>query len=329
MKSTAVVCVEKGVVKLQEIDVPDPKEHEIQVRVHTSVISQGTERAFILNLENTNGVYPHFPGYCAAGVVERTGSGVTRFQVGDRVACIGVSHRSLGNIDEQRAVRVPAAVSFEEAAFLTMGVIAMQGVRKLRIELGESAMILGLGLIGQLALQFAAMNGAQPAIGVDRAESRLLMAKASGASSVINSSEEQWQDMLKASTQGVGPHVVIESTGFPEAIETAFDAVRKYGRVVLLGSTRGESSINFYQYVHKKAITIIGAHAPANPKFESHPGYWTWHDNADCYMRLMESKRIQLDPLITHRVTWNQAEQIYEQILSWNSHVMGVVMNWQ
>jgi L-iditol 2-dehydrogenase len=235
----------------------------------------------------------------------------------------------LGNIDEQWAIRIPERVSFEEAAFVSVGVIAIQGVRKLRIELGESALNLGLGLIGQLALQFASINGAMPAIGVDLVESRLQMAKACGADLAINSSNERWQDQLHAITDGKGADVVIESTGFPNAIVTAFEAVKKYGRVVLLGSTRGDSTVNFYKYVHKKAITVIGAHAQSNPIYESRPGFWTWQEDAACFMRLLENHRIRLQPLISHRVEWQAAEQVYDQILSWNDDMVGNVMNWQ
>ena len=329
MKSAAVVCVNKGEVKLMEIATEDPEDYEIQISVHVSVISQGTERAFILNLDNTSGQYPHLPGYSAAGVVVKTGKSVTRFQIGDRVACNGLSHRLVGNIDERWAVRIPDSVSFEEAAFVTIGVISMQGVRKLRIELGESALSLGLGLVGQLALQFASINGALPAIGMDLVESRLQMAKDCGAEAVIHAMDEHWQDALYDVTDGKGADVVIESTGFPDAITTAFESVKKYGRVVLLGSTRGESTVNFYKHVHKKAITVIGAHAQAIPEYESRPGFWTWQDDAACFMRLLERRRIHLQPLITHRVRWQQAEEVYEQVLSWNSSMVGIVMNWQ
>jgi L-iditol 2-dehydrogenase len=99
MNSVAVVCVNKGEVKLHQVNTEDPGDHEIQIRVHASIISQGTERAFILNLDNTTGEYPHFPGYSIAGVVEKAGKSITRFRVGDRVAFNGMSHRSLGNID--------------------------------------------------------------------------------------------------------------------------------------------------------------------------------------------------------------------------------------
>jgi len=328
MKSIALVSPDKAVMKLQEILVPDPKEHEVQIRVHTSVVSQGTERAFILNLENTSGKYPFIPGYCSAGVVEKIGKYVKKFKIGDRVACT-LGHRSLGNIREQRVACIPDSVSYEQAAFLHMGIISLQGVRKLRIELGESAMILGLGQVGQLALQFAMLNGSLPCIGIDRNESKLKMAKENGADIVFNSSEDGWKENIEAITKGLGPDVVIECTGNPEAIELALNSVKKYGRVVLLGSTRGESSINFYKYVHRKAITIIGAHVLANPHLESRPGYWTWKDDADYFMKLLENKRIHLDSLITNRVTWEKAEEVYEQILSWNSSLVGIVIKWQ
>jgi NADPH:quinone reductase-like Zn-dependent oxidoreductase len=139
----------------------------------TSVISPGTERAFILNLDNANTVYPYQLGYSAAGIVEKAGKNVSRFKVGDRVASYGLKHRTVGNIIQDRVTHIPDGVSFEDAAFIALGVISLQGIRKARIELGESVMVLGLGPIGQLALQYASISGALPAIGVDRRRSVL------------------------------------------------------------------------------------------------------------------------------------------------------------
>lgn len=328
MSTKALTATSKGTVALLSIEVPEPTEHQIQVRLHTSLISPGTERAFVLGLDNAHANYPFQPGYCAAGVVVKTGGSVTRFRPGDRVAC-EIAHQAIGNVDEHRALRIPDSVSYEHAAFLSLGVIAIQGIRKAHLELGEQVMVLGLGLIGQLAMQFAALNGATLTIGVDRSEPRLEMARACGASLTLDTSREDWLQQLQDATNGMGADAVMECTGFPDAIASAFQAARRLGRVVLLGSTRGESTVNFYKDVHSKGITVIGAHNVNNPQALSRPGYWTWLEDADCYMKLVALNRMELDRLITDRVSWEHAEELYRMMLTWKSDMMGTIIDWE
>ncbi|GBG10572.1 hypothetical protein PAT3040_05321 [Paenibacillus agaridevorans] len=319
---------EPGAIALREFELAEPGETEIQVKVHASLISPGTERAFVLNMENTSGQYPMYPGYSSAGVVTKIGSAVTDFKVGDRIACHGITHRSYGNIRQARAAKIPDGVSFEEAAFTSLGVIAMQGIRKARIELGESAMVLGLGIIGQLAVQLAKLNGAVPVIGVDRADNRIELAQRFGADIALNSAEADWREKLLQETGGNGPHVVIEGTGAPEVIGTAFETAATFGRVVILSSTRGNSTINFYRDVHKKALTVVGAHISGNPIGDSRPGFWTWRDDATAFLNLLNYERLSIEPLVTERIHWLNAEQSYREMLSSNVHMIGTLIKW-
>ncbi|HEX7066060.1 MAG TPA: zinc-binding alcohol dehydrogenase [Bacillales bacterium] len=328
MENHVLVSEEKGQIALKPMDVEKPGSNEIQVQVHNSLISPGTERAFVLNMENTSGEYPMYPGYSSSGVVIKAGEKVTDFQVGDRIACHGIGHRSIGNIRQERAVKLPDEVSFELGAFTSLGVIAMQGVRKARIEMGESVTVFGLGIIGQLAVQLARHNGALPVIGIDRIENRLDLAERCGADYSLNSAEHNWRDNLNELTDGKGPNVVIEGTGVPDVISTCFETVRNFGRVVILSSTRGNSEINFYRDVHKKAITILGAHISGNPTYESQPGYWTWRDDATAFVNLLKHNRLSLEPLISKAVNWNELEAAYKEMLSGNQNMIGTLINW-
>jgi len=327
MKSVAIIALEKGRVGFQEQEIPDPGSNEIQVRACASVISPGTERAFILNLENTDPEYPQNLGYSCAGVVEKVGAEVKGFAEGDRVACI-MFHKSIANISAEKAVIIPEDISFRDAAFIRLGVICMQGIRKAGIELGEGVMVLGLGLIGQIVLQLACNSGALEVIGVDRIESKLEMASGCGADIVLNSSDRDWMQTLKSKTGGEGPDVVIESTGFPQPISWSFQSVRRFGRVVLLGSTRGDTTVNFYRDVHKKGIKVIGAHISANPVYESYPNYWTFKDNGNCFLQLLKHKKINMEPLITEEVKWDKALNAYEKLLAWDNSALATVILW-
>jgi L-iditol 2-dehydrogenase len=163
-----------------------------------------------------------------------------------------------------------------------------------------------------------------PAVGVDRVDKRLKIALDCGADHVINSGNDNWQDIL-----GEKPNAIIESTGAPEAVNMALQTVNTFGRVILLGSTRGDSTVNFYSDVHRNGVMIIGAHAARTvPKYESSPGYWTWRDEACCFMNLLKRKKINLEPLITNRTKWENIEDAYKEILAWNTDMIGTIINW-
>jgi L-iditol 2-dehydrogenase len=323
--ANAVVAPSPGKVELQQLEVADPGPGEVQVRVHVSLISPGTERAFILAMPNTRGKFPFEPGYASAGIVEKVGTGVTNFAPGDRVGCYMLGHRSVGNVSEQWVEKMPDSVSLEHACFISLGETVQQGVRKARIDLGEHVLVLGLGLIGQIAVLVSRLSGAAPVTAVDRVGARLEIARKVGADKTIEATSADWYEHLG----GEKPEVVIECTGMPDVVAPAIKAVRELGRVILLGSTRGESSVNFYADVHRRGVTLIGAHATGSlPKGGSRPGNWTWADEAQCFVRLLHLGRLNLDPLITHRVHWSKAPEMYRQILDWKTDSLGVILQW-
>jgi threonine dehydrogenase-like Zn-dependent dehydrogenase len=266
-------------------------------------------------------------GYCGSGLVEAVGEGVEGFSAGDRVAGM-IGHRTAGNIARNNLVKLPAQVSFEQGAFLSLGVISIAGVRKTRIELGESAMVLGLGVIGLLALQAAKANGAVPVIAVDRAANRLEMGRKLGACAVLDSSKDGWMEELREWTGGAGPDVVIEATGSPEAVPLALQATSQFGRVSLLGCPRGESTVNFYRDLHHKGMQVIGAHVFANPKHESRPGFWKWQDEAECYVKLTQAGALKIEPLISRKIPVSAAEKAYGDLASWNLDAIGTLIEW-
>lgn len=327
IKKVRLTSMEDGIVFLKEEKLEEPSDTQVQVQVMASVVSPGTERAFILTLENTDHNYPRILGYSAAGVVVKTGKSVRDFQPGDRVAGI-IPHTSIHNVESRNLVHIPDNVTFEQAAFVRIGVISMQAVRKARLELGESTLILGLGLIGQMAMQIAKANGASPMIGLDIIESKRKLAKELGCTYVFDSREEGLEASLRDLNGGKLPSVVVESTGFPSPIEQAIKLSEKYGRVIILGSTRGSTEINFYRDVHKKGIQIIGAHISCNPAEVSYPGYWTFKDNADCFLRLLSEGRISVEGLVSQKESYINYKAIYENVLQSRQDYITSVIQW-
>ncbi|MBX3016112.1 MAG: zinc-binding alcohol dehydrogenase [Caldilineaceae bacterium] len=327
MQNYQVVWPEAGIANVEPCAMPIIGPDELLIRTRATLISPGTERAFFLGLPNTTQRFPQYPGYNNVGEVVQIGAAVTDWQVGDRVAT-PTRHAAYVTTQAANGVRVPDGLPDERAAFFELGSIALQGVRKARIELGEPVVVIGAGLIGLLAMQLAKLQGAAPAIIVDQDEQRLDFAQQAGADAVVMADSHLSTELLRL-TNKEGPAVVIEATGHPAAIPTAFDLARQCGRVILLGSTRGETEqVNFYRDVHRKGLTVIGAHNSARPAHESRPGWWTRLADQETAMKLLALDRLVIHPLITHRFPWQQAPQAFALLKQWNKDALGLILHW-
>lgn len=324
----SVIFRERGIVALEASDIPAISAHQLLIRTRTTLISPGTERAWFLGMDNTSQQFPQRAGYSNIGEVIEVGAAVDGWSVGDRVAC-KAHHATYAAVDADKCIAVPVTLSDEEAVFFQLASIAMQAVRKAHVELGESVAVIGAGLIGLLALQLARLSGALPALSVDLDEGRLAFAQKVGADATVKA-DDALIEKAEAQCDGDRPSVVIEATGHPEAIPTAFDLVAWAGRVVLLGSTRGDTeAVNFYRDVHKKGLTVIGAHESARPHVDRSPGWWPVEHDHRVALKLLAQGRLQVQPLITNRFHWQEAPKAYELLVSWDKDVLGMLLNWQ
>jgi len=321
-------------VAVEPFELREPREGEVLVEAELSLISPGTERAFLLNLENAKTTYPRTGGYSLVGRVIAHGKGVTTPRMGARVVC-PVSHASHALVAANQCVEVPDDLSSEEAAFFNLLAIALQGVRKARIELGEATVVFGCGLIGQCAMQIARLSGSVPVVALDFDASRRQLAESVSADVSLDPRAEGFEDALRqlvspaAANANDAPQVVVEATGYPDAILSAMAIAGWMARVVLLGSSRGSTeNVNFYRDVHKKGLTLIGAHASTIPREESYPGHWTWRANVVTVLRLLRQRRLNVRPLITHRVPAKDAPLVYGLIADWQPGVLGAILNW-
>ncbi|MFQ6040719.1 MAG: zinc-binding dehydrogenase [Candidatus Poribacteria bacterium] len=328
MKGKRVVWPQRGQVEIEEFDLPVVGENRVLVKTDVSLISPGTERAFLLGLPNAVGSYPQHPGYSNVGKVIDIGAGVTGIAVGDKVAS-AAGHASHALLSANSAFKVPDGLTEEAAVFFNLCAISLQGVRKARIELGEPVAVMGQGLIGLLALQLARLSGAFPVIAVDIAANRLKLASKCGADFALNPQDPDFEEKLSEITEAEGPSVVIEATGSPEPVNTAFKLAGWRGRVILLASTRGETeSVNFYRDVHKKGLSIIGAHNSVRPSHNSSAAFWTSADDCRLTLSLLAHGRIIVDKLITHRFNSAQAEKAYKLLMDWAEELLGVILAW-
>ena len=323
-----VVFVERGAAEVQGCEMPSAGQGELLIRAVVSLLSPGTERAFLLGLANTSARYPAGSGYSHIGEVVEVGKGVEGWAVGDRVAS-RARHRMYASMPAAVCNHIPEGLSDEKAAFFRLGSIAMQAVRKARIELGEPVAVLGSGLIGLLAMQLARLNGGLPVVIVDKDTRRLAFAAALGADAALPA-DDGMKGAAEEACGGEGPAVVFEATGHPEAVPTAFDLARFGGRVVLLGSTRGETeAVNFYRDAHKKGLTVLGAHESARPSQDSAPGWWTHKRDEETVLRLLAGGRLAVEPLTTHSFAWREAASAYEMLARWEPGMLGTLLHWR
>ena len=329
MKAQRVVWPDRAKVDVETFMLPPVGDDEVLVATECTLISPGTERAFLLGLPNAQGRYPTRPGYSNVGRVVDTGKSITDCEVGDRVASTQ-GHTSHFVTSPSRLLKIASAdVPAEEAVFFNLGAIALQGVRKARIELGEATLILGQGLIGLSAMQLSKLSGALPLIAADLTDSRLEISKRVGADYTFNPEDADFAEQLGDATKGEGPAIVIEATGHPDAISTALDVAGRDARVVLLASTRGETpSVNFYRDVHKKGLILYGAHNSIRPRQESSPNFWTLEEDSFLLLSLIAQKRFNVIPLISHRVRGEDAAKAYQLLMEWNPGLLGVVLQW-
>jgi threonine dehydrogenase-like Zn-dependent dehydrogenase len=269
-----------------------------------------------------------YSGYSNAGVVAAVRRETSRFKVGDTVVSSG-NHASYVTADADDLITIPEGLPFDEAAFFALGSIALQGVRKAAIELGESVVVLGQGLVGNLALQLAKLSGGMPVIGVDMYDYRLGKSEECGADYVLNPSKVTLEEKVKEITEGKGANVVIEATGNPEAIPSALELASKYGRVIILGSTRGASQVNFYSSVHKKGVSVIGAHNIMRPRYESSHGWWTEQDDSSLVLKLLRKGLLKVRSLMTAKVSFRRAAEAYRRLIESKDDTLGIILEWK
>jgi len=316
MLSHRVVVTEPGHVELESCDLPAPGSGQVVIQTQMTLISPGTERAFFLKLPNANLPYPLYPGYSNIGTVIRTGKDVESHWMGRRVASSG-SHAAHVLMAAEDCHMLPDDLSSENAVFFNLIAIAMQATHKARIELGESVIVIGAGLIGLFAMQLARLSGGLPVTIIDLDEKRLELAKSLGA-----------DDIHTPETFDGQADVVIEATGAPAAIQNALTWAAQRGRVLLLGSARGDTDgINFYRDVHRKGVTIIGAHEINRPSVDNSPGFWRQYDEQRIALELLARRRLSTSATITHRFAWNDFPQAYDLLREGNA--MAMLINWE
>ncbi|MDX9979092.1 MAG: zinc-binding alcohol dehydrogenase [Lentisphaeria bacterium] len=331
MKGIRIVWPAPGQAAVEEFDIPAPTPDTVLLETECSVLSAGTEKAWLLAKPNTSGQFPQYPGYSAAGRVLDVGANVKEFHPGDRVVAYHSAHASHTVKHPRDLVRIEdAAVPANEAAFTIIAAMSLQGVRKARIELGETVLVMGQGLLGLFATQLARLSGGLPTIALDLDEKRRRLAIELGADHALSPQAGDFTETFRALTGGKGANAVIEVTGVAAAMNLALECAAGQGRIVALGCSREKADgVDFYQQVHKPGVAIIGAHNFVRPAHDSSPGHWTMRDDLRALLRMIAAGRLHVRPMISEQVSPEQAPAIYRRLVETDCPPLGIVFGWQ
>jgi predicted dehydrogenase/threonine dehydrogenase-like Zn-dependent dehydrogenase len=348
-----------GTGELQVEDVPPPilRPEGVLVRVRRSLISLGTEKAVIalankgpigkakdrpdlfrkvLNKAKQEGYWSTYQvvknlmatpiplGYSCAGEVIAVGANATEFQVGDRVACAGLGHANHAEIDyvpRNLAAKMPDGLSFDDACFVTVGTIALHGVRLADLTLGDRVVVLGLGLVGQITAQLARCAGAT-VIASDLDADKIDMARRLGAHHAVAAS--MLSSTVNELTGGLGADAVLvcAATKSDEPLAQAAAVSRLKGRVILVGDVG--MNIERRPFFEKELTLLVSrSYGPGryDPTYElrgqDYPAAyvrWTEGRNMQAFLDLVVQGGVALAPLVTHRFGIEQAETAYQVV---------------
>jgi predicted dehydrogenase/threonine dehydrogenase-like Zn-dependent dehydrogenase len=283
-------------------------------------------------------------GYSAAGVVEAVGAGLeAKFRVGQRVAIAGAglaNHAEINLVPGNLAAPVPDDANDEEACFGTLAAIALHAVRNLGLSLGESAAVIGCGLVGQLAVRLLELSGVR-AVALDYDAARLELARYGGAELALNLGEGDPSGAIIATTGGLGCDGVLiaAATDSSEPFELAARIARDRARVCLVGLTGTEFPYRDYM---QKELSIIVSRSYGPGRYDADyeqrgmsypPGYVRWTETANLAeaVRLMSRKsdrRLAVEPLISHRFAFDKAEDAYALVTGKTEPHLGVVLRY-
>jgi predicted dehydrogenase/threonine dehydrogenase-like Zn-dependent dehydrogenase len=360
-----------GETRVVEVPVPKPSQGTALVRTAASLVSAGTERMLVefarqslvgkaqsrpdlvrqvLNKARREGLLATFDaamnrldqplplGYSSAGTIIQVASGLHGFRVGDRVACGGGGHAVHADfvaVPQNLMSPIPANVGFEQAAFATIGAVAMQGFRLSEAQIGSRVAVIGLGLLGLLTVGIASAAGCQ-VFGIDLDPRRVDLAGKMGAAQAVI--RGQAVEGLQAFSQGVGADAVLicADTESNDPIELAGEIARDKARVVVVGAVGMDAPRKPY-YEKELELVVSRSYGPGRydadyeEKGQDYPiGYvrWTENRNMQAFLDLLASARLDVSPLITHRIPIEEGEKAYD-LITGKEPYLGVLLTYQ
>jgi 2-desacetyl-2-hydroxyethyl bacteriochlorophyllide A dehydrogenase len=331
MQSRQILFTGPAVAELTQKTLPSPEADQVLVEMEYTAVSAGTERDNLLGRPNTASRFPAALGYSGAGYVIALGNTVKGVSIGDRVLVIWGHHASHCVVRENQLVRIDNdRIDSLEAAFVFIASFPLAGLRKTRLEIGESVLVMGLGILGVFAVQLARLAGGVPVIAADLREDRRKTALELGADYAFSPESPEFPARVKEASGGKGVASAIEVTGISAAMKQALECCAPMARLALLGCTRvSDCSIDYYQLVHRPGISLIGAHTNARPVEESYPHHWTHQDDCKALLRMLGTGRFRIKPVISEVRKPEDAPEVYKRLAEDPRFPLGVAFEWK
>ena len=334
MEGYRVLFKEKEKAILEKFEVREPKDDEVVVKVEFNLISSGTEKAFLQGLPNTGCKFPSNPGYSSVGYVVKLGTGVKDYSVGDRVFVAYGGHANYNVKSVTQVMKIPDEVSMERAVFMRLASFPLCAIRRARLELGESLVVVGLGMLGLLGVQIASIGGAYPVIAIGNREIRQQKAQEYGANYVFSPNEPLLTEKIMEITNNLtgikGANVVIETSGSESGLVKSLEYTSKYARVMLSGCQREMTQpVDFYKYVHLRGVQMIGVHGQTRLPSNSAPGNWTARRDYRTVFNYMKEGKLTPEDMVSEYVSPDQITEVYDRLLFDREFPLGVIIDWR
>jgi len=353
--------VKKGMVFGEDVPSPVISDGAVLIKVVNSCISAGTEVSGVvasgtplikrildqpdkiskvLNLARSEGIKKVYrqirgeldagrpTGYSISGIVIGIGKGVKDFKVGDQVAAAGgglANHAEYVDVPVNLVVKIPGKLDFKEASTVTLGAIALQGVRRADLRLGEYCVVIGTGILGLISVQYLAISGIR-IVAVDPDPKRLELAKSLGAEMVLNPSSDNVVDSVSSHTNGFGADAVIftAATSSNEPLSQAFQMCRRKGKVILVGVS-GMTIDRKDIYPKELDFLISTSYGPGRyDKSYEEKGIdypyayvrWTENRNLQEYLRLVAKGQLDIKSLIDDNYPIEKVSEAFQRLKS-------------
>lgn len=343
-KATYAVIPDELQVTLAEetLDLDAIPEQAVIIEAETTVISAGTELAIYSALApgvrdpNSWNAYPYRPGYGLVGRVIATGAKIERVSAGDRVFCFGqhASHQ-VYNMASGKPVRsifkVDEDLPAEQLVMLRMAMVAIHAPQLTECHPGDTVVVFGLGIVGNLAAQLYRQAGLH-VIGVDPVTSRCDLARQVGIDTVVDVAPEYQLEAIRDLTDGKGAPVIVEAVGHSAIINTSIAACADYGQVILLGSPRAPYSADMtpaFRNIHLRWLTVRGALEWRLPAYDA-PGIP--HTVESNLRRLIDALRcgdLNVVAVTSHIIKPADLPDAYDGLLNHKDAYLGTVIDWR
>ncbi|MBN8569091.1 MAG: bi-domain-containing oxidoreductase [Ignavibacteria bacterium] len=365
--------LKSGHMEVMDVPIPALGSGQLLVRNHYSLISAGTEGKNVsdarlgliakarsrkkevqqvIEMIKTSGFSetynvvmskleaPGPMGYSCAGEVIAVADDVYDFKVGDYVACggEGAYHADIVSVYKNLCVKIPKSVDLKFAAITTVASIAIQGIRQAELTFGETAVVIGLGLIGQLTMQILEASGIK-AIGVDISQAQVDLANKIGIGKSYLRNRDDLEGVIKELTKGYGADAILITAGTSslDPVEFAGAIARRKAKVVIVGAVPTGFSRNFY-FKKELDLRMSCSYGPGRydrayeEKGIDYPYEyvrWTENRNMESYIELIERNKLVLEPLVTHVFEFEDAKKAYDMILAKKEAFVGILLKYE